>query len=222
MATPVSQLAYHAKAVRSAIGTPALALAERVAAIAGLALVAPLVIGACAAVRILSGRSPLVAHQRIGHSGAILWLLKIRTMWGSQTPVSSERWIEHLPDTYVPLAKGAADPRVTSRMAAMLRRYSIDELPQLIHVAAGRMSFVGPRPLTRRELDKYYGPEATVEVLSVPPGLTGLWQVMGRNRLTYSQRKRLDLFWVRRSGLGLYARVLLATPARVVLGRDAW
>ena len=143
-------------------------------------------------------------------------------MWGPEISVSPERWIEHLPDTYVPLAKGAPDPRVTSRLAAMLRRYSMDELPQLVHVASGRMSIVGPRPLTRRELDTYYGPVATAEVLSVPPGLTGLWQVMGRNRLTYAQRKRLDLFWVRRCGRGLYARVLLATPARVLLGRDAW
>jgi exopolysaccharide production protein ExoY len=59
-------------------------------------------------------------------------------------------------------------------------------------------------------------------VLSVRPGLTGLWQVMGRNRLTYAQRRRLDLFFLRKCGLGLYLRILLRTPGRVLSGRDAW
>jgi lipopolysaccharide/colanic/teichoic acid biosynthesis glycosyltransferase len=70
-------------------------------------------------------------------------------------------------------------------------------------------------------LDAYYGADRA-EVLSVRPGLTGLWQVMGRNRLTYVQRRRLDLFFVRKCGVGLYLRILLRTPASVFSGRDAW
>ena len=101
-----------------------------------------------------------------------------------------------------------------------MRRYSIDELPQLLEIAAGKMAIVGPRPLTRRELEKHYGNDAR-EVLRVPPGLTGLWQVLGRDRLSYPQRRRLDLFFVRNRCPRLYAMILLKTPGRLVTGRDA-
>jgi lipopolysaccharide/colanic/teichoic acid biosynthesis glycosyltransferase len=83
------------------------------------------------------------------------------------------------------------------------------------------MSLVGPRPLTRGELAKYYG-ECAREVVQIQPGLTGLWQIRGRNRLSYRQRRRLDVFLVRRFCLLLYLKVLLCTPARVLTGRDAW
>jgi lipopolysaccharide/colanic/teichoic acid biosynthesis glycosyltransferase len=186
----------------------------------GLAL-SPVVICAMIAVRILSRRTPLIAHQRCGLHGEPFWMLKIRTMWGTSGGGSSFGWIEHITDTPVPIRKNAPDPRVTSRLAACLRRYSLDELPQVVHVVTGRMRFIGPRPLTPEELGTYYG-VAAEEVLSVAPGLTGLWQVMGRNRLTYAQRRRLDLFLVRKRGLGLKLRILAATPLRVLSGRDAW
>ena len=109
-------------------------------------------------------------------------------------------WIEYLGDTHVPAFKAARDPRVTSRLALFCRRFSLDELPQLIHVVSGSMRLVGPRPITRIEWNEYYG-VSSVEVLSVRPGLTGLWQVMGRNGLTYAQRRRLaDLFYARHQG----------------------
>jgi len=156
----------------------------------------------------------------MGLNGEPFRILKLRTMWDSR-PQGSTRWIEYLEDTNVPTIKGVPDPRVTSRLAAFCRRYSVDELPQLLQVVTGRMSLVGPRPLTLAELDTYYGTDCS-ELLSVRPGLTGLWQVMGRNRLTYPQRRRLDLFFVRKGGFGLYLRILLRTPARVLSGRDAW
>ena len=173
------------------------------------------------AVRALSGRSPLIAHRRLGLNGEPFWILKLRTMWDKPRRQTAPGWIEYLSDTDVPVIKCAPDPRVTNRMAAFCRRYSVDELPQLLQVVSGRMCLVGPRPLTSRELDAYYGADCS-EVLSVRPGLTGLWQVMGRNRLTYAQRRRLDLFFVRKCGLGLYLRILLRTPGRVLTGRDAW
>lgn len=83
------------------------------------------------------------------------------------------------------------------------------------------MSLVGPRPLTRSELRSYYGPNAN-ELLEVKPGITGLWQVMGRNRLTYSQRRRLDLFYVRKRSVGLYLAILARTIPRVLTGKDSW
>jgi lipopolysaccharide/colanic/teichoic acid biosynthesis glycosyltransferase len=82
------------------------------------------------------------------------------------------------------------------------------------------MRLVGPRPVTRQEWNEYYGVSAT-EVLSVSPGMTGLWQVMGRNRLTYPQRRRLDLFYVRHRTSQLDLLLLLRTPVRVLSGRDA-
>jgi lipopolysaccharide/colanic/teichoic acid biosynthesis glycosyltransferase len=165
----------------------------------------------------------LIAHRRVGLNGELFWILKVRTMWSrfEELPQAPSGWIEYLEDAAVPRIKGAPDPRVTSRLAAFCRRYSVDELPQLLQVATGRISLVGPRPLTPLELDTYYGADGR-DVLSVRPGLTGLWQVSGRNRLTYAQRRRLDLFLVRKWSIGLYLRILLRTPGRVLSGRDAW
>lgn len=82
------------------------------------------------------------------------------------------------------------------------------------------MRLVGPRPVTRQEWNAYYGVSAA-EVLSVSPGMTGLWQVLGRNRLTYAQRRRLDLFYARHQTPQLDLKLLLRTPVRVLSGRDA-
>jgi lipopolysaccharide/colanic/teichoic acid biosynthesis glycosyltransferase len=206
---------------RTGVSAAALQWAERLAGAVAFAAVAPALAGTMLAVRALSRRPPLIAHRRLGLNGEPFWIIKLRTMWDKSDTPASGSWIEYLEDTVVPVIKGAPDPRVTSRLAAFCRRYSVDELPQLLQVAAGRLALVGPRPLTARELDTYYGADST-EVLSVRPGLTGLWQVMGRNRLTYAQRRRLDLFYVRKCGLGLYLRILLRTPQRVLSGRDAW
>jgi lipopolysaccharide/colanic/teichoic acid biosynthesis glycosyltransferase len=194
---------------------------ERLLAGTAFVAVAPALGATMLAVRVLSGRSPLIAHRRLGLNGEPFWIIKLRTMWDKPSLKAPAAWIEYLNDTDVPVIKGAPDPRVTSRLAAFCRRYSVDELPQLLQVATGRLGLVGPRPLTARELDAYYGADRA-EVLSVRPGLTGLWQVMGRNRLTYVQRRRLDLFFVRKCGVGLYLRILLRTPASVFSGRDAW
>ena len=111
---------------------------------------------------------------------------------------------------------GKDDPRVTF-MGRYLRRYRIDEIPQLWHVLRGQMSLVGPRPMTQRELHRYYGPVAT-EILQVKPGLAGLWQVSGRNRLTYAQRRGLDLQLVRGCSAKLYLRILLRTVPEIWSG----
>lgn len=186
-----------------------------------LALCLPIVVLAAAVVRWLSGRSPVVAHLRVGLNGERFWMLKLRTMWSGPVPASRPRLVEYLAPAPVPPLKQGRDARVTSRFAALCRRFSIDELPQLIHIATGQMSFIGPRPLTPEELDTYYG-ESTAEVLRVAPGMTGLWQVLGRNRLSYAQRRRLDLFFVRKRSFALRAWILLRTPARVLSGRDAF
>lgn len=117
--------------------------------------------------------------------------------------------------------KCADDPRITSRFAAFCRRHSLDELPQLLHVVRGEMSIIGPRPITAGELDEYYGSSAQ-EILSVRPGLTGLWQVRGRSRLSYARRRRLDSLLVRRGSLRLRLYILRRSIGSVFTGRDAW
>ncbi|HLW77167.1 MAG TPA: sugar transferase [Bryobacteraceae bacterium] len=185
-----------------------------------LVLFSPLLAAIGIAILVLSRRTPLVLHRRLGRGGRPFWMLKFRTMWGGPNASRSRALLEKLPEGPVPEIKGA-DPRVTSRFAVFCRKYSIDELPQLWHVATGRMSLVGPRPVTAAEWTKHYG-DSAAEVLRLKPGLSGLWQTRGRNRLTYRQRRRLDLFLARHYCLLLYLRILGATVPRVVAGRDAW
>jgi lipopolysaccharide/colanic/teichoic acid biosynthesis glycosyltransferase len=147
-------------------------------------------------------------------------MLKLRTMWDGGTPRGAG-WIEHIDDDRGPDLKSEADSRVTSSLARFCRRHSIDELPQLWHVIAGEMSLVGPRPVTQRELDIYYGSHAA-EVLQAKPGLAGLWQISGRNRLTYAERCRLDLRLVRERTVSLYCAILLRTLPEVFRGKNSW
>jgi exopolysaccharide production protein ExoY len=194
---------------------------EPVAAAICLICLLPLLVILALAISAFSGASPLVAHRRVGRHGRTLWVYKFRTMWPRGTlSHRTGRLVEKLADDE-PKPKLGPDPRVTSAFAAFCRRHSIDELPQLALVATGRMSVVGPRPITRFELSEYYESDA-LEVLSVKPGLTGLWQVRGRSRLTYRQRKRFDLFLVRRFSIGLYLRILALTVPDLLFGKDAW
>jgi len=194
-------------------------VAERFACVITLILISPVWLTIGLVIAILSGESPLVAVLRSGRSGRPLWLLKFRTMWsGSRTNL---RLVENVVDEEGPIRKDSFDPRVTSRFAHFCRRYSLDEIPQLLNVVAGEMSLVAPRPLTSSELSKHYG-EDTAEVLSVRPGITGLWQVSGRNSLSYSERRRLDLLLVRTLTPKLYLRILLRTIPVVITGRNSW
>jgi len=194
--------------------------AERLAAVCMLLVLGPFLCATAIVVFYLSGRSPLVAHRRVGLNGHSFWTLKFRTMWAA-----GGRWepglVERIVESPGPMPKSADDPRVTSGFARLLRRYSIDEMPQLIHVVTGEMALVGPRPLTIEELRLHYAAAAPV-VLSVRPGISGLWQVRGRSRLSYAARRRLDLMLVRKRTVGLYTYILLRTLPEVVGGRNSW
>ena len=200
----------------------AIELCERVAG--GLLLIAasPLVILSAAILAGLSGRSPLIAHRRIGWRGEKLWMLKLRTMWDRREErVAGRGWIERIEDEQGPDQKRDTDPRVTNWFARFCRRHSIDELPQLWHVVRGEMALVGPRPVTASELREHYAAD-TDAVLSVKPGIAGLWQVSGRNRLTYAERRALDLEFVRNRTLAMYLRILMKTVLEVVRGTNSW
>jgi lipopolysaccharide/colanic/teichoic acid biosynthesis glycosyltransferase len=114
------------------------------------------------------------------------------------------------------LFKIPGDPRVT-RVGRAVRRWSLDELPQLVNVLRGDMALVGPRPITLTEL-RLYGP-ARWQYLSVLPGMTGLWQVSGRNRVSYERRVQLDDEYVRNRTIWLDLQILVRTVL-VVLTRD--
>lgn len=224
MSTPSLQLTGGALRVPARVSPGAVlwSAVERLLAGGVLLIFLPALAVIVAAVALASRKSPLIAHRRVGRYGQDFWMLKIRTMWDRTQPPAPKTavWVEYLRDTHVPVFKDARDPRVTSRLALFCRRFSLDELPQLIHVLSGRMRLVGPRPVTRQEWNAYYGVSAA-EVLSVSPGMTGLWQVLGRNRLTYAQRRRLDLFYARHQTPQLDLKLLLRTPVRVLSGRDA-
>lgn len=192
---------------------------ERIAASIALLILSPLAIVIAITILAISRRNPLIRHRRVGWRGRPLPMLKFRTMW--ETGNGAGRFAIEDVSGPVPVSKCSVDSRVNSRFAAFCRRHSLDEIPQLYHVIRGEMSLVGPRPITIEELEDHYGP-AAAEVLSVRPGLTGLWQVMGRNRLPYARRKRLDLLLVRRASPLLYFQILLRSIPGVLSGRDAY
>ena len=197
---------------------------ERLLAATLLLLLSPLLVGIAVLTVLLSRKSPLIAHRRVGQYGCDFWVLKFRTMWqagGVPGRVREIFSVEFIHDDTGPARKSPGDQRVASRFARFCRRHSLDELPQLIHVFEGRMSLVGPRPVTRTEVDSIYGADAA-EVLCAKPGLAGLWQVSGRNRLTDGERRALDLEWVRNQSPGLFVWILLRTIPQVLYGGDTW
>lgn len=184
----------------------------------------PLILGIAIVTALLSHKSPLIAHRRVGQYGSELWVLKFRTMWqrgGGPLKAGGLFSIEWIDDEIGPRRKGPEDGRVASRFARFCRRHSLDELPQIFHVLEGRMSLVGPRPVTKAEVSEIYGADAA-EILLVKPGLAGLWQVSGRNRLTSSERRALDLECVRTKSPRLYVVVLLRAIPEVLFGGDTW
>src|SRR4051812_15400271 len=194
-------------------------ISEQLLALLLLVLAAPVLLVSMAVVAILSGSAPLIAHRRVGWRGSALWMLKLRTMWGAGPRRGG--WVERIDDDFGPSRKQPSDSRVPNAFARFCRRHSIDELPQLWHVVRGEMSLIGPRPLTRRELREYYGEFAT-EVLRVKPGLAGLWQISGRNRLTYAERLAMDLEFVRRRSILLYLRIATRAVPEVLTGANTW
>ncbi len=200
---------------------PAMYVLDRLLAAPLLLLAAPFIGLAAFITWRLSRQSPFVAHRRVGQHGEPFWMLKLRTMWEVSPESKQMQWVELVSEQPVSLGKAASDDRVTSRFARFCRRYSIDELPQLWHVMQGRMALVGPRPITRLELTTHYA-GAAAEVLHLRPGLSGLWQVMGRSRLSYRERRRLDLFLVRHFSAGLYFYILWRSVFCAIQGTNAW
>ena len=183
----------------------------------GLALLSPLFLIVALAVR-LSSRGPAIfVQKRCGLGGRVFRFYKFRSM----VPDAEKRKAElvHLNEMQGPAFKMRRDPRVT-KVGAILRKTSIDELPQLWNVLKGDMSLVGPRPPTIDEVELYTHRQA--QRLSVMPGITGLWQVSGRNNVREFERWiDLDLEYARRQSLSLDVQILLKTIVVVLLAKGA-
>lgn len=163
----------------------------------------------CLVIRLESPGSPIYLQERIGYRGRPLRILKLRTMVADSDDVEKHLNPEQL-DQWKRERKVGDDPRIT-KVGRLLRRTSLDELPQFLNVLAGQMSVVGPRPVVEEELAAY-GDDAE-ELLSAKPGITGWWQVQARNDATYEDgsRQELELFYVRNASLAMDARVFLST-----------
>ena len=180
-------------------------------ALALLALMLPLLLMIAALVKATSRGPVLFRHRRLGRHGREFECFKFRTMVADAE--DQLRRNEFLRRRFEETYKIKHDPRVT-RVGHFLRCTSLDELPQLWQVLRGEMTLVGPRPIVSRELDKYsiYGHK----LLSVKPGLSGLWQVCGRSDTTYPQRVMMDMQYIDRRCLSLDLRLMFLTLAAVL------
>lgn len=190
-------------------------------ALMALALTWPLFLILAAAVRLDSPGPALFRQERVGLGGRNFCLLKFRTMrLGAEMelplllqndPARRLSWEQY--------GKLWEDPRLT-RTGRFLRRYSLDELPQLFNVIRGEMSLVGPRPILPSQREAY-GP-AFAKYIQVRPGLTGLWQVQGRNLTSFTERVRLDELYLERRSLKEDLCLLLRTLGVVLSGEGAF
>jgi exopolysaccharide biosynthesis polyprenyl glycosylphosphotransferase len=190
---------------------------DRVSALFGLVLISPLLIGVAVAIRRSDGGSPFFCQTRVGLNGREFRIVKFRTMVVDAEARKAELAVHNESDGA--LFKMADDPRVTP-VGRWLRRYSIDELPQLINVLRGEMSLVGPRPPLPQEVATY-GSDMRRRLL-VKPGMTGLWQVSGRSRLSWAQTETLDLRYVENWSLGFDLLILWRTARAVLVGAGAY
>jgi exopolysaccharide production protein ExoY len=165
----------------------------------------------------MDGGPVIYRHKRIGRDGRLFDCYKFRTMIVGAHDLFDEFLAFHpsVVAEWQEAQKLDLDPRVTST-GRFLRRTSLDEMPQLLNVIRGEMSLVGPRPVTQPELQRY-GAHAR-EYLTVHPGLTGLWQVSGRNRLSYAERVALDVRYIQTRSIWFDFVILLRTIVVLLRG----
>ena len=194
---------------------------DRVGAAALLIACLPLMILIALVIKIASPGPVLFRHERIGHRGRTFDCFKFRTMVRD----ADRKLDEHLAsDTAARLEwardrKLRKDPRVFP-LGAFLRRSSLDELPQLINVLRGEMSLVGPRPIVEAEIERYgryFG-----HYCAVRPGITGLWQINGRNDACYRRRVAFDVVYVRHGRVGDNIRILAMTVPSVLGAKGSY
>jgi len=198
-----------------------------VAALA-LTLLAPVWLIIALLIKLDSRGAVFYRQERVGMDGRVFLFLKFRTMRADADDRAHREYQRKLimgqPDTNLgderrPVYKLHTDPRVT-RVGRVLRRLSLDELPQLLNVLRGDMSIVGPRPPIPYEVEAYELWHR--KRLDMKPGLTGLWQVSGRNRLSFDEMVKLDLFYIENWSLLLDLKIILRTLPVMLRGDDAY
>jgi len=192
-----------------------------VLALSGIVLLAPLLI-ICYVLTVITSPGPAVfRHRRVGFNGKHFDCLKFRTMV-TDAPERLQRLLESDPTAAAEWAtnrKLRHDPRVTP-IGDILRKSSLDELPQLFNVLRGDMSIVGPRPVTDEELERYKS--SIGAYLACRPGITGLWQVSGRSSTTYEQRVAYDTFYATNWSVSLDAKILVVTIPSLLTADSAF
>jgi lipopolysaccharide/colanic/teichoic acid biosynthesis glycosyltransferase len=189
----------------------------------GLGAAAPILLAAALAVWLKDGRPLLFGQVRDGLHGRPIRIWKLRTMVGNAdwkldvhlaaSPAARAEWKRYF--------RLADDPRILGGTGRLLRRFSVDEIPQLWNVLRGEMSLVGPRPLPPR-LTAMVSTDFLALRRVVRPGLTGLWQVSGRSALDIDQLIAVDSRYLTQRSIGLDLRIILATPAAVLVGAGAF
>jgi len=185
-----------------------------------LPVLLPLYLLVALIIKLDSRGTVLVQLKRLGRGGSTFYKYKFRTMVPNAEQALQELLAtsEEIRKEYQSTYKIKDDPRIT-RFGRWLRKTSLDEIPQILNVLRGEMSWVGPRDILHSELAMYG--EFADKFVTVRPGITGLWQVSGRSRLSYSERVRLDIYYVDHLSLFLDLKVIFKTPRVVLFGDGA-
>jgi exopolysaccharide production protein ExoY len=192
------------------IGLTSKRVADVLLALWGIVLLAPLFIICCLAIACFSPGPVMFRHRRVGFNGRPFDCLKFRTM-AIDAPERLRRHLQSDPAAaaeWITTRKLRNDPRVTT-IGGLLRKSSLDELPQLFNVLKGDMSIVGPRPVTEEELGRYS--DALRAYFACRPGITGLWQVSGRSTTSFQRRVVLDSYYANNWSMILDAKIIMAT-----------
>ena len=183
-----------------------------------LVLLAPLLLVAALLIRVTSGRPVLFIQERIGFDRRPFRMYKFRTMHNRSEELQAQ--IEEFNESGAGLFKIRRDPRVTP-VGRFLRRFSIDELPQLVNVVRGEMAIVGPRPLPRRDFDNYYE-QWHYSRHGGLPGLTCLWQISGRSDIDFHNMCLMDVYYLRNQSPMLDLKIILRTIGVVLFAKGAY
>ena len=182
----------------------------------GLIILSPVLVVIAVGIKLDSRGPALYVSRRIGQSGAEFGCLKFRTMTNG---ADTQRWrVIGQPDELI-ADRYRADPRIT-RVGRFLRRWSLDELPQLLNVVGGSMSLVGPRPVLPEEMELLADADRRRHITK--PGLTGLWQISGRKEVAWDDRMLMDLYYVEHWSIALDVVILAKTAKAVVTGNGAY
>jgi exopolysaccharide production protein ExoY len=211
------ELALPERGFAGAVGDATKRAFDVVTSLIGLIVLAPVFIVVAIAIKLDSRGPVFFAHKRLGRNGRHFDCLKFRTMEtdAERRVFENEELLHHYVSNHFKIPSGI-DPRIT-RLGAFLRKSSIDELPQFWNVLVGDMSLVGPRPIVALE-GTHYGDRLPV-LLSVRPGLTGLWAVQGRSQLGYPERANVELSYVKDRTLAMDLKILASTPWTVITQR---